>query len=100
MIATAIDRGVVAVAAASILERGFAVLPGLMSDDERREASALLDGVVARGDGRDGGGAFGWAIHPLCPREPRLCRWFAHPTLVAALATALDDEPRLAHTGA
>lgn len=98
MIATLVQP-TIAAAVESLLERGFVVLPSLLDDADRRLASSLLDGIVERE--RPGGFAgFGIGIHPLCTRERRLCRYFAHPAVIAICAAALEDEVWLRHTGA
>src|SRR4029077_15137170 len=45
------------------------------------------------------GGTFGFIMHPLLKYAPEIARFYANPTVIAALRDVLQDAPRLAHSG-
>ncbi len=89
----------VAEAVDALMTRGFAVLPALMPEEDRRVASALHDEFIASGKATDSDGCFGYGIHPLCPQDGRFARFFAHPVITAVCAAMFSDEVSLLHTG-
>jgi hypothetical protein len=87
-------------AVAELHQQGFAVVPGLLTQHDHREASQHLDDLTDSGQGHDTGGCFGYGIHPLVARQPLLARFFAHPTVLAVCRIWLGDDPVITHTGA
>jgi len=83
---------------AELMERGYCVLPALLTPEQRQEASDVHDQLIAAGCGRDLGEA-GILIHPLLPTDARLSWLFAQPHIIALCAQALAGEVVLKHTG-
>jgi hypothetical protein len=97
--ATLVDTGaIIARAAESLLERGFAVVPSLMDESERSLACRVHDEIVAGGRASNNG-VFGYGIHPLSAIDPRLCHIFTHPLATAICAHVFGDRVVLKHTG-
>jgi hypothetical protein len=81
----------------SLLERGFCVVEGSLSEEDRKLAADVLDGLILSGGARDVGN--GWVIHPLCTRDARINALFCDPTVLGIMAALFEDEVRLMHSG-
>ena len=85
-------------AAESLLERGFALLPALMAEADRRFACRVHDELIAAGRHLDNG-IWGYSFHSLSTVDARLCHLFAHPLLIEISRIALQDRVVMKHTG-
>jgi hypothetical protein len=85
-------------AAESILEQGYALLPALLSDADRRFACAVHDDLIAAGRHIDNG-IWGYTFHSLSAVDTRLCHLFVHPLLIEISGIVLQDRVVLKHMG-
>lgn len=83
----------------SLLERGYYIIPEALNSAEIALATEVLDTIVAEGQAGDGGGGFGYAIHPLVTRDARISDLFCHPLALAILGALFEDAVRLMHSG-
>ena len=85
--------------ARQVCERGYCVLPSVFTPAECQAIKKLLL-AVWRARGEPSLAGFGMGIHPLLEHAPDMAPYYARPIILDALEAVLQDEPRLAHTGA
>ena len=91
------DQSTVSEGVASLLERGYCVVPGSLSEAQCALAREVLDSLVEAGEARDVGNGF--VIHPLCTRDTWIADLFCDPTVLGIMAALFQDDVRLMHSG-
>jgi hypothetical protein len=80
--------------------RGYCVLESVYGENERRQIRRILTDAWQRASEPPMGGRFGFVMHPLLKYAPEMAPYYLKNEILDLLALVLQDEVRLAHSGA
>jgi len=84
-----------------LYERGYTALPAFFSEDDCAQMREIMDDFWrSQGSPSLAGAEFGFTIHPMMARVPRMAPFFERDLPNEIMRAALGEEPRLVHMGA
>ena len=86
--------------AQQVYDQGYCLLEGFFSTKNREEIIQILYQVWVDNGKPSMAGQFGYVLHPVLEFATDLAPFYAQPEIVDLLAEILQDEVRLAHSGA
>ncbi|MBR53528.1 hypothetical protein CMK19_07170 [Candidatus Poribacteria bacterium] len=86
--------------AQEVFDQGYCVLEGFFDKSSREQIISILHQVWLNANRPSMGGRFGYVLHPVLKFAPDLAPFYAQSEIVKLMAEILQDEVRLAHSGA
>ena len=83
-----------------VFDTGYCVLEGFFGQQAREQIVSVLQQVWTDAECPSMGGVFGFVLHPLLKFAPELAPFYAQAEIIDLMAEVLQDEVRLAHSGA
>ena len=86
--------------AQKVFDQGYCVLEGFFCQKSREKIISILHQVWLNANRPSLGGPFGYVLHPALKFAPELAPFYAQAEIIDLLAEILQDDVRLAHSGA